>query len=187
MLRANPAIVETMSLDEMSEEVAQEARAPFDKKVAATIAVIAALLAVVSVFGQLMANEELLLQAKASDTWAQYQAKSIRRYSSEIAHDTFGNVAGEASAKLSEKYISLAEKYKHDDEEISKQAKEYEDERDTKGRKALRLHFAEIFLEAGMALGSLAILTKLRLVWAVSICSALGGAAIAATVFTIAG
>src|ERR1700743_182656 len=127
-----------MSLEEMGEEAAQEAKAPFDKQVAATIAVTAAVLAVVSVFGQLMANEELLLQAKASDTWAQYQAKSIRRYSSEIAHDTFGNAAGEASAKLSEKYTGLAEKYKKDDEEISKQAKEYEDERDIKGRKALR-------------------------------------------------
>ena len=52
-----------MSLEEMGEEAAQEAKAPFDKQVAATIAVTAAVLAVVSVFGQLMANEELLLQA----------------------------------------------------------------------------------------------------------------------------
>jgi hypothetical protein len=176
-----------MSLDEALTEGAEKANAPFEKKVAATMAVIAAMLAVVSVFGQLFANEELLAQAKASDTWAQYQAKSIRRYSSEIARDMFGNQAGDSAAAFSKGYKEKAEQYKRDDEEISKKATEYEAERDVKGNKALRLHFAEIFLEMGIVFASLAILTRMQLIWWVSMITAAGGAAIAATIWTIAG
>ena len=53
-----------MSPDEELREHAEHARAPFDKKVAATMAMIAAALAVVSVFGHISTTEELLLQQK---------------------------------------------------------------------------------------------------------------------------
>ena len=66
------------SADELQEH-AEHAREPFDKRVAATMAIIAALLAVVSVLGHIATTEELLNQQKASDQWAYYQAKSIRR------------------------------------------------------------------------------------------------------------
>ena len=50
-------------------------------------AIIAAALAIVSVLGHLAATEELLNQQRASDQWSFYQAKSIRRYESEIARE----------------------------------------------------------------------------------------------------
>jgi len=68
-----------MEADELKEH-AEHAREPFEKRVAATMAIIAAALAVVSVAGQICTTEELLLQQKASDQWAFYQAKSERRY-----------------------------------------------------------------------------------------------------------
>jgi hypothetical protein len=77
-----------MSADEELQEHVREAKEPFDKRVAATMAIIAATLAVVSVSGQIMTTHELLAQAKASDRWAQYQAKSIRRFSADATKDT---------------------------------------------------------------------------------------------------
>jgi hypothetical protein len=170
--------------DELSDQ-SGEAKAPFDKKVAASMAAIAAALAIVSVMGQLLANEELLAQQKASDQWSYYQAKSIRRYDSEIARDLFKNQASAASAEASEKYAAAAEKYRKDDEEIQAEAKKLETESASKGRQALRLHFGEIFLEIGIVFASLAILTKRSAIWMASLGSSAIGIAIALTALTI--
>src|SRR6266446_2026179 len=83
-----------MSTAEELQEHAEHAQGPFDKRVAASMAIIAALLAVVSVLGHITTTEELLSQQKASDQWAYYQAKSIRRYESEIARDLLAQAGG---------------------------------------------------------------------------------------------
>ena len=153
-----------MSVTEELSEETEHAKAPFDKKVAATMAVIAAALAIVSVYGQLLENEELLKQAKASDQWAYYQAKSIRRYESDVARDLFKNLPGEAAAKGVEKYTANMERYKKEAKSADRSARARK-ESELKGNQALRLHFGEIFLEIGIVFASLAILTKRNLIW----------------------
>jgi|HubBroStandDraft_2_1064218.scaffolds.fasta_scaffold190643_2 hypothetical protein len=170
-----------MSLEEELSEHAEHAKAPFEKKVAASMAVIAAALAVVSVMGQLYANEELLSQEKASDQWSYYQAKSIRRYESNVARDLFKNMTGEGAAKGVETYTKNGERYDEESKEIQKKATELEAESDLKGRQALRLHIGEIFLEIGIVFATLAILTKRPLIWWASIMSAAVGIGIAIT------
>ena len=80
-------LLRNMSVEEELHEHAENAKEPFDKRVAVTMAIIAALLAIVSVLGHILSTEELLAQQKASDQWAYSQAKDIRRYDSEIARD----------------------------------------------------------------------------------------------------
>jgi len=176
-----------MSLDEELSENAEKAKAPFEKKVAASMAVIAAALAIVSVTGQLFANEELLAQQRSSDQWAFYQAKSMRRYESEIARDGFKQIGSEAAAKTAEAYAANAERYQKESEEIQTEAKRLAAESDLKGRQALRLHIGEIFLEIGIVFATLAILTKRPLVWWTAIASAAVGTAIAVTTYFVLG
>ncbi len=145
------------------------------------MAVIAAGLAVVSVMGQLYANEELLAQEKASDQWSYYQAKSIRRYESNVARDLFKSMTGEPAAKAVETYTKNGERYEKEGEEIQTEARNLEAESDLKGRQALRLHIGEIFLEIGIVFATLAILTKRPLIWWTSMTSAAAGGAIAVT------
>jgi hypothetical protein len=170
-----------MSLEEELAEHAEHASGSFEKKVAATMAVIAAALAVVSVMGQLYANEELLAQEKASDQWSYYQAKSIRRYESNVARDLFKNMTGEGAVKGVETYTKNGERYEEEGKEIQTEAKKLEAESDMRGRQALRLHIGEIFLEIGIVFATLAILTKRPLIWWASILSAAAGIAIAIT------
>jgi hypothetical protein len=185
MVTARHGILNSMSVEEELTEHAEHAKAPFDKKVAASMAVIAAGLAVVSVFGQLFANEELLAQAKASDQWAYYQAKSIRRYESDIARDLFKNMSGEASAKGAEKYQANLERYQKEGEEVQTEARKLEAESEFHGKRALRMHIGEIFLELGIVLASLAILSKRELAWYAALASAAVGVAIALSMFSI--
>lgn len=158
-------------------EHSEHAKEPFDKKVAATMAIIAAALAVVSVMGHLATTDELLGQQKASDQWSYYQAKSIRRYESEIARD----LMAELKAGKAKDYAANIDKYRKDGDEIQAEAHALEEESHRKGREALRYHFGEVFLEIAIVFASLAILTKRPLLWWTSIASASLGILIAVT------
>jgi len=170
-----------MSVDEELSEHAEHAREPFDKKVAVTMAIIAALLAIVSVAAHIYSTEELLAQQKASDQWAYYQAKDIRRYDSEIAADFLKALKSDSAAEELKHYGENAARYEKDRAKIEEEAREFEKERDVKGDKALRLEIGEIFLEIGIVFASLAILTKRPVVWYGSMLTAAAGVIIALT------
>ena len=105
-----------MSVEEELLEHAEHAKEPFDRKVALTMAVIAAVMAIVSVAGHILTTDELLGQQKASDQWAYYQAKSIRRYESDIARDTLA--AASAGTAAINKYAANVERYEKEGEFI---------------------------------------------------------------------
>ena len=169
-----------MSVEEELQEHTEHAHDPFDKRVAATMAIMAAALAIVSVTGHLATTEEIVSQERASDQWAYYQAKSIRRYESEIARD----ILAPQPAKMAE-YEKNAARYTKEGEEIQKEAQALEAESHLKGRQAVRLEFSEVFFEVAIVLASLAILTKLKPVWWVALATGLGGIIVAATVASI--
>jgi len=171
-----------MAVEEELQEHAEHAQKPFDKRVAATMAVLAAVLAIVSVGGQIMVTEELLNQQKASDQWSYYQAKSIRRYESEVARDMF---AGMKLTEQSETYAKNAEKYRKDDEEIQKEARALEHESHLHGDQALRLHLGEVFVEISIVFASLAILTKRPVFWYASMAGGVLGAVVGVTAYWV--
>jgi Domain of unknown function (DUF4337) len=167
------------SAEELQEEI-EKVREPFDKKVAATMAILAAVLAVISVMGQIKIAEELLSQEKASDQWAFSQAKSIRRYQSEVTRDLFAGMKISDQSKL---YQQNADKYRKEEDNIQKEARNLEQESRIHGARALGFHFGEVFLEFSIVLASLAILTKRAFLWYASILGGTIGAVVAATVF----
>jgi hypothetical protein len=167
------------------EEAAEKAREPFDRVVGATMATVAVVLALVSVLGQMKTTEELLAQQKASDQWAYYQAKSIRRYQSEFAGDVLRVLPGPAAAAAGKKYDANVERYKSDGEEIQRKARELEDESKAEGHRALGLHFAEIFLEVAIVFCSLTLLTRRRYFWLAGVVLTVVGAVIALRVFLV--
>lgn len=166
-----------MSVHEEVEEHAHHAKEPFDRRVAATMAIIAAMLAVVSVAGHILTTEELLDQQRASDQWSYYQAKSIRRFSAESTHDILIASNSPAAAKYSE----TAERYKGEADEIQKEAHKLEEESHASGKEALRVHIGEVFLEIAIVFSSLAILTKRPLLYWGGVISGLVGLCIAAS------
>ena len=169
-----------MSVDEELQEHAEHAREPFERKVAVTMAAIAALLAIVSVLGHILSTEEVLAQQKASDQWSYYQAKAMRRYESEIARDVLAALPSQ-NGKDATKYSANVERYEKETDEIQGEAKKLEAESFLRGRQATRLHVGEVFLELAIVLASLAILTKRAVIWSGSLVTAGIGVAIAAT------
>ena len=174
-----------MSVNEELSEEAEHAREPFDKRVALSMAIIAALLAIVSVLGHILSTEELLAQQQASDQWAFYQAQSIRRCESDIARDVLKAVNSAAAREAAEHYNTNAEHYEKEGEEIQAEARKLEVESRLKGREALRLETSEVFLEVGIVFASLAILTKRSPIWFTSLLSAAAGVGIALTTLAV--
>lgn len=149
-----------MSVNEEVEDHIKEARDSFDKIIAGNMAIVAALLAIVSVLGQHYNTEELLKQQQSSDQWAYYQAKDIRRYVAQSTQDVLA--AGKADGLLLSRYGKDGDKYKADEARIQAEARKLERERDESGGKAKQFHIGEVFLEVAIVLLSLAILTKRR-------------------------
>ena len=167
--------------DDLKEAV-EKAHAPFERRVGATIAIIAAALALVSVLGHIETTEELLLQQKAADQWAFHQSKSIRRYQSEVAADVLSALKDTAGAA---RYRENFDKYEKDAEKTLDLASDLQKESAVAGRRALRLHLGEIFLEMAIVFSSLAVLTQRRAFWWSGIAGGAIGFAVAATVFLI--
>jgi len=147
-----------MAEHEEVEEHVHHAKEPFDKLVAGTMAGVAALLAIVSVFGQHFNTEKLLRQQQSSDQWAFYQAKNIRQY---VAGATVTLMKhNKAEPEAFEKYVKDGERYEKDMEGIKEKAESLEKQSESAGERAESFHFGEVFLEIGIVLSSLAILTK---------------------------
>jgi hypothetical protein len=140
------------------EEHVHHAHEPFDKIVAGTMAAIAAFLAIVSVLGQHFNTEKLLRQQQSSDQWAFYQAKDIRRYVAGATVDLLKQA--KADPQSMEKYAKDAERYEKDKESIKEKAESFEKQSESAGERAESFHMGEVFLEIGIVLSSLAILTK---------------------------
>jgi hypothetical protein len=120
-------------------------------------------LAVITAYGSLKAGgysgKVLLNQAKASDEWAFFQAKSIKRSLAEI-ESRLGSpeVQGEAKQR--------AERYQAEQDEIQRKAKAYESERDESAKHGPPLGTAIASLQIAIALASVCMITKRKSLWA---------------------
>ena len=174
-----------MSAEEEIQEHVHHAHNSFDKTVAGTMAVVGALLAIVSVTGQHYNTEELLLQQKASDQWAYYQAKSIRRFVSRTTSDTISQIKGAATSPMVNKYDAAEQKYKNDGDEITREAQNLEKESKKNGRQSSRYHVSEVFLEISIVFSSLSILLKRPMLFAGAIAAAVTGVILALTALSL--
>ncbi len=141
---------------------------PMMMPVAVTLSILAVLVAIATLLGHRAATEELILQTKATDQWALFQAKNIRLHEMQSVADmleTFTPVEKEKAAALREKYLAEVERYNKDKEEASAEAKKLEAERDLMGRREDRYDAGEVILEIALIVCSLTLLTKKRLFW----------------------
>jgi hypothetical protein len=177
--------------DELTElhEHAEDARERPDlAPITVTMAVLAVLVATVSLLGHRTHTEEIILQNKVTDQWAYYQAKNIRRHSDEMFADLTTVVASkdaDAVAKLREKYQAEADRYKEEQAELDKQARDTENETELTGRKADRFDLGEVFLEIALVITSIALLSGRRIFWHAGLLMATAGVAVAASAWMV--
>ena len=177
--------VETERLHEAIHEELEKEGSGFLRAIALTTALLAALAAVASLRAGATVNEALVLkteatrlQAEASDQWAYYQAKGVKAAVAEGASAAF-EAAGKTAPAA---YAERQKRYGDEQAEIKAEAGKLEKERDEKEAEAshlLHLHerysIAVALFQVSIALGAVAALTRLRLVWAGSAVLGLAG------------
>ena len=175
-------------LTELKEHAEHGKENPALAPVSVTMAILAVLVAVVTLLGHRAHTEEVVLQAKSSDQWAYYQAKNIRRHEDEIFADlTSVQPSTDAAAlgKLREKYSGEAARYKDDQKEIEDKARELEAEVATERNRADRYDLAEVFLEVGLVITSITLLSGRRTFWLAGVLLGLVGIVLAATALLV--
>ena len=172
-------------LREHSEEAAQDARL---KPVSFTMAVLAVLVAVVSLLGHRAHTEELLLQNKATDNWSFYQAKNIRRHTYELFLDmlTVSEPKDQQTAeKFREKYKREIERYESEQKGMEEEGHKLERETALESIKADRFDLGEVFLEIALVISSITLMTRRALYWKLGIVAGLTGVSVALTALLV--
>jgi hypothetical protein len=161
---------------------------PYLLPVAVTLSILAVLVAIATLLGHRAATEELILQNKATDQWALFQAKNIRAHEMGGVADILGTFApvdkGKAEA-LREKYQSESERYDREKDEAGGEAKKLEAERDVVEHREDRYDAGEVILEIALIVCSLTLLTKRRIFWFAGIGLGLVGLLVTATGFLL--
>lgn len=136
--------------------------------VTVTMAILAVLVAAVSLLGHRAHTEEIILQNKATDQWAYYQAKEIRRRSYELFVDevsVFALQSGEQASQIKEKYQKEIERYKEEGKDIQAEAKNAENEVLVQQHRADYFDLGEVLLEAALVICSITLLTRKKIFW----------------------
>ena len=169
-------------------EHAAHARDPFISRVSITVAVLAVMAATAGSLETVEASraiaqssEAVLAQDKATDSWNEYQADSLKRHMYEIASASGGPKV--------EEYLRDIKDQRAGQDKARDKAKEAEQERDTNLRSSAlhedRHHWltgAATLIEIGIALSTVAIITARRTFWL----AAIGLGATGAVLFAVA-
>jgi Domain of unknown function (DUF4337) len=158
----------TEELQELQEHAEHAQHNPSLAPVSLTMAVLAVVVAVVSLLGHRAHTEEVVLQAKASDQWSYYQAKNIRQHQDELFADLAAAVTSKDDGQMKtfrDKSSQEANRYKDEKNEIQDKARELEREVATERNRADRYDLAEVFLEIGLVITSITLLSGRRIFW----------------------
>ena len=175
-------------LTELEEHAEHGREHPDLAPVTLSMAVLAVLVATVSLLGHRTHTEEIILQNRVSDQWAFYQAKNIRRHNDELFADLTTVVASkdaEAVAKLHERYQAEADRYKDEQKELDTKAHELEKEGELARRKADRFDLSEVCLEIALVVSSITLLSGRRIFWRLGLFMAAAGVLVAASVWIV--
>ena len=183
----NDPVLDAHEHAEHAEHAAHE-RDPFIAKVSLTVAVLAVLAAAAGSMETVeggraitQSSEAVLAQEKATDAWNEYQADSLKRHMYEIAADTDGPKAAA--------YRRDIEAQRIDQDKARVSATEAQKERDVRTAQSAeheaRHHWltgAATLIEIGIALSTVAIITRRRVFWL----AALGLGAVGMALFAVA-
>jgi hypothetical protein len=147
--------VESEQLMELREHAARRD----ERRVALTMAVFAACLAMVTLMGHRLHTEEVVLQTKVADGWAYYQAKNTR--SQMYAADAkLAELQAAAGVSLSRAWTAKATQEKEQADEIRRETEGLDSETQRTARRANFFDASEVFLEISIVLCSIALLTR---------------------------
>src|ERR1700693_2923719 len=165
-------------VEELMENAEHGAQEPSFAPVTLTMCFLAVLVASVTLLGHRAHTEEVLIQTRAADQWAYYQAKEIRRRNYELFLDelsVFSLQDAKQVETIREKYKKQVERYTDELKDIEAEARKQEAEVKVEEARADRYDLSEVLLEAALVISSITLLTRKKIFWLFGIALSLGG------------
>ena len=167
-----------------AEETEERTMHPLTIPVSVTISILAVLGAIVTLLGHRAHTEEVLLQSRAADQWAYFQAKEIRRRNYELFLDelsVFSLQDAKQVEAIRDKYKKQVDRYSDELKEIETEARQKEAEVKVEEARADRYDLSEVLLEAALVISSITLLTRKKVFWLFGIVLAVAGLALGIT------
>jgi hypothetical protein len=123
---------------------------------------------IASLLGHRSSTEEILLQSKAADTWAEFQAKSIRQNGYKqlgLLIDALEAKDAQKAAQTKAEFEKQTERYDKEKDALQEQVRKFEEEVQTAERRIDRFDLGEALLEMALVITSITLLTKQRIFW----------------------
>jgi hypothetical protein len=174
--------------DELKEAAERARESKQLAPVSLTMAILAVLVATVSLLGHRAHTEELLAQTRATDQWSYYQAKNMRRNNLEALDDVLTALEGtkaDRAAEVRKHFHEEIEKYREQQTEIQGEARSLEAEVQRSSRRADRFDLGEVLLEIALVVTSITLLTDKRAYWYFGFVLAAVGIVCAASAFVL--
>jgi Domain of unknown function (DUF4337) len=167
-----------------------EAKDPYEKAIAISIAVMAVILSVISNHSDDAKTEAIIKTNEAANKWGYFQAKSIKQH---VHEDTLASLAVlNASAldqaklnQLTEKMRAENKRYEDERKEIKSEAEALEKEATQKLRVNNRGDLGSLLLQIAIVMASIAILGRWKPFWLIGVLLGLVGAGIGLSGFFV--
>jgi hypothetical protein len=140
--------------------------------VALSTALFAALAAIASLIAGGQANEAMAAQIRSSDRWSEYQAKSIKAHLLDNKIEVLAALGHPESAKDK----ADQEKYRAEKAELHELAEHLEKESEEHLLRHETMATAVTMFQVAIAMGAIAVLTRMRMFWFISLALGLIGA-----------
>lgn len=168
------------------EELEEQKKDVFSKRVALCTALFAVILAITSLGGNNAAKHMMLSQQQSSNLWAYYQSKVTREHLYRVEKQKAeaqlverGRAMNAQARDLYEKnrqvYAAEEKRYGEEKREIEQNAKKLEQQRDIGIAKDPYFDYAEVLLQIAIVMASISILSGSRPVFGISIACAIMG------------
>lgn len=155
------------------DEIHETKQKAFTKRVALTTGIFAVVLAVASLGGSNSMKDMLVSSQQANDQWSFFQAKANREHlytlEAQRLEATLAErgpaLSGEARLRLEtlrKEHLAHAKRYRKDRDDISKDAKKHEQERELNRAKDPYFDYAGILLQIAIIMASIAMLAESR-------------------------
>ena len=156
---------------------------PTGKRIGVLAAIIAVMLAAVTIQSHRTHTAAVVFKSEANDQWSFYQSKRIKQHTLELGSDLLRTMApaNQATADVLKRYESERKRYDADSEKVQEAAKGKEEECENAEHRALRYDLGEGLLELALVLCSLYFISRKKLFPAVGIVAAILWAGIAET------
>ena len=169
------------------EELEEQKKDVFSKRVALSTALFAVMLAITSLGGNNASKEMMLAQQQSSDQWSFYQSKVMREHLYRVEQQKAAALLAERGASMNpqarelyernrQSYAAEEKRYAAEKLGIEQAAKKLESERDTGVAKDPYFDYAEALLQIAIVMASISILSGSRPVFGLSIVCAVMGA-----------